>query len=420
MKRLLAGVDAGLARARDVAGSVDAIGVDSWGLDYGLFDAAGRLTGAPCHYRHPRSQRGHDGCALPAEALFAVTAAQALPVNTVYQLSDEARHQPERHAGARLLMVADMVNRHLAGGFAAELTLARTSGLVDAGTGDWSGAICAGIGVDPGLLPPIVPAGTRLGGLRAALAEPLGWGPVPVIAVAAHDTASAVAALDLADGSGFLICGSWSLIGVERDRIDRRPAVLAAGFGNEGGLAGRSFLVRSLNGLHLVQKLRESWMRRSGEALDYAALSRAAAGSATAAAIDPGDAAFFNPPDMVAAIAGYCARTGQAVPGDAGGLARAVYNGLAAEAAAAVAALEGLIGEPLPGLRLCGGGARDALLCDLIAGATGKPVGVGPIEASAWGNALVQLIALGAVPSLEAGRRLVADATREAVAHAGG
>ena len=181
--------------------------------------------------------------------------------------------------------------------------------------------------------------------------------------------------------------------------------------------------MRSLNGLHLVQRLQESWLRRTGEDLSFVKLSRAAAevaGPAASVAIDPADPDFFNPPDIVEAIMGFCARTGQEIRRTPGLLARAVYNGLATEAAAAVGTLESLLGRPLPALRLCGGGARDALLCELITTATGKAVSVGPIEASAWGNALVQLIGLGAVPSLQEGRRLVERARQGSVAHAGG
>lgn len=404
---LLAEIEAGLRKAQETFGPMDSIGVDSWGLDYGLYDATGRLNGEPLHYRHPRSQQVGD-LALPPEALFAATGAQELSVDTLHQLTGEARHMPERHTGAkRLLMMADIVNHHLTGAFRSELTLARTSGLIDAWTNLWSTELCERLGLPHHLLQPIIQAGEAYGTLRADLAKHLGWGSVPVIAVAAHDTASAVAALGLEDGSGFLICGSWSLIGAEQDRIDTRPAVLEAGFGNEGGVEGRSFLVRSLNGLHLVQKLRDSWQRRTGQDVDFATISRVAAAAPDTPAIEPSKGVFFNPPDMVEAISKSLGLHGTDIADDLGRLTLAIYKGLAAEIGVAVRSLETLKQRSLPALKLCGGGAKDELLCRLVADATGKPLRIGPIESSAWGNALMQLIGLGLVKSLEDGRRLV-------------
>ncbi|MFO1210421.1 MAG: FGGY-family carbohydrate kinase [Amaricoccus sp.] len=401
--RILDGVLAGLRRAQAAAGRIDAIGVDSWGLDYALLDADGAPATEPFHYRHPRSRRGFDACPVPAEAAFARTGCQILPVNTIYQLADEAVRAPARHAGAaHLLMFADLVCHHLTGEVRAERTLARTSGLLTE-AGAWSAELCDAIGLDRRLLPPLVEPGQVYGHLR----PDLGLGPVPVIAVAAHDTASAVAALALGEESGFVILGSWSLVGAETGKVDRRPAVRDAGFGNEGGIA-RPFLVRSLNGLHLVRKLRDS-LRRRGTDLAFPEIARLAAGASAGPAIDPADPAFFDPPDMVEALA---ARCGRAVADDPGAAARAVYAGLAAEVAAAITALERLRGRALAELRVCGGGAQDALLCDLIAATTGKPLVVGPIEATAWGNAVVQLLGLGALPSLDAGRRLVERSAR--------
>ena len=408
---LLAGVDEGLRRARVVGGPVDSIGVDSWGLDYALFTAEGTLVGEPHHYRHARSARGFRLFPGGAADLFATTGAQDLPVNTLFQLHDEARHHPERHRGAtRLLMMADVVNHHLTGMFRSEVTLARTSGLLEAATDAWSRVLCDRAGIPFGLLQPTIRAGERYGTLRPGLAEPLGWGPVPVMAVAAHDTASAVAALRLEDGSGFLICGSWLLFGVEQEGINTCDAVRRAGFGNEGGVQGRTFLVKSLDGLHLIRKLRTSWRGRYGEDLSFAEISRRAAEARPAPGarvIDPADPLFFDPPDMIAALGKAFAQRGEPAPVEVGGLALTVYAGLAAKVAAAVQDLEAVLGRTLPALTLCGGGAQDPLLRSLVAEATGKPLRLGPVEASAWGNAMMQLRGLGVVKSLDEGRRLI-------------
>lgn len=404
-------VEESLRRCSAEVGALDSIGVDSWGLDYALLDHAGGIVEEPCHYRHPRSQRGRDALPLAPEELYAISGAQDLPVNTVCQLFDQSWHAPETLArSSGLLMMADVVNHHLTGKLRSELTLARTSGLVDARTEDWSVELCQRLGLPQRMLQPIIRPAEVYGTLRSDLAGRLGLGPVPVISVAAHDTASAVAALDLADGGGFVICGSWSLIGLERCAPDLDDAVRAAGFGNEGGLGGRTFMIKSLNGLHLIQKLRATWQQRDGRPVTFAGIAdqvMKAARLDDTPAIDPSDPLFFNPPDIIEAIRRSCARNGAFPPYDLGGLALAIYNGLASEIGSAVRTIEQLTGRSLPSLTLCGGGARDAVLCDRIAVQAGKTVRIGPIEASSWGNALVQLLGLGQIKSLEEGRALV-------------
>jgi len=386
--------------------------VDTWGLDYALLDRTGAPLVEPHHYRHPRSQRGRDAFPLSARELFAIAGTQDIPVNTIYQLFDESRHHPDRvtHSDA-LLMMADLVNFHLTGHARTELTLARTSGLVDALTGDWSSALCSQLNLPRHLLQPIVRAGETCGELRRTLAEQLELPRVPVIAVASHDTASAVASLALGDGSGFLICGSWSMIGVERPDVDLSEAVRLAGFGYEGGGLGKPYLITSLSGLHLIQKLRSAWRDLSGETIEFAEISlRArdiAASDDRVPSIDPGDPLFFNPDNLVVAIREFFARSGTPAPSGIGALALSIYRGLVGEICLAVSRLEALLGSRLPALKMCGGGTRDALFCEMVAKSVGRPLYVGPTEASAWGNALVQLIGLGAIRSLDEGRRII-------------
>jgi rhamnulokinase len=405
----------GLRLAALAGGRIDAIGIDSWGVDYALLDGAGEPVVTPHHYRHPRSQRGRDAFPLEPSEAFAITGAQDLAVNTIYQLFDEARHFPDRHAKAdALLMMADLVNHFLTGEKRCNVTLARTTGLLDIAAGTWSDGLRARLGLPRHLLQPIALPGEICGRLRPELAAPLGWADVPVIAVAAHDTASAVAALPLDDGSAFLILGSWSLIGIEQAAPSLGEPVRLSGFGNEGGTEGRSILVKSLNGLHLIQKLRASWRQQTGEDVDYAAMSvraAAAAEAGTALEIDPSDPCFFNPEDMVAAIADHCARTGREMPQGIGALALAIYRGMAAEIAATLTRLEQEIGSSIPALRVCGGGGQDAGFCAFLAEVLQRPVVVGPIEASSWGNAMLQLVGLGAIPSVREGRALIARST---------
>jgi rhamnulokinase len=237
---------------------------------------------------------------------------------------------------------------------------------------------------------------------------------VPVIACAAHDTASAVAALSLDDGSAFLICGSWSLIGIEHEKPLTTEAAQCAGFGNEGGVEGRTFLVKSLNGLQLIQKLRTAWRSRTGADIDFGAISqfaRAALRRNDVPAIVPSDPLFFNPADVIEAMTQFFALKDTQVRDEIGWLASSIYKGLAAEVGHAARSIEDMLGHPIPGFKLCGGGAQDGLLCELVAAALKRPVRIGPIEASAWGNAMVQLMGLGLVKSLDEGRRLVEGST---------
>jgi len=401
---------AGLRRAQALVGSVDAIGIDSWGLDYALLDDEGAPIAPPYHYRNARSLRGHAACPLTEDELFAITGAQVLPVNTVFQLFDEVRNHPERFAGhPRLLMMADVASHFLTGVARSELTLARTSGLLDQ-DGRWSHKIMETLDLPADIFQPLIRPGEIYGYLRPDIGKPLGWGPIPVISVAAHDTASAVAGLPLGADEAFVICGSWALVGAEAQSCDPDPAILQAGFGYEGGTEGTPFLVRSLNGLHLINGLRRAWMKKTGNELTFAQIGAAVADCAELdiPAIDTTDPVFFHPDDVIAAVNAHHAGHGRPSIEDPGALALSIYKGLVADISASLAFLELRLGSRFSRIRVCGGGGQDATLCALLAKTIGRQVVVGPIEASAWGNALMQLVGIGCVKSLAEGRSIVA------------
>ncbi len=408
--RLLDEIRTGLQLAAARYGGIDSIGVDSWGVDYVLIDDEGGFDLSPFHYRHPRSQRGYDRFPVAPEKMFDRTGSQILPVNTAYQLFSALRDGPEKIAAKRrLVLIADAVNYFLTGEVAIDTTLARTTGLLNV-LGEWDEAICREAGVPSSLFPPVEQPGKIRGWLRLELQEQSGLGRTPVVTVAGHDTASAVCALPLQARDAFLICGSWSILGCERPRPVMSQEARRAGFGNEGGVEGRPIFLRSLNGLHLLQKLRAAWSQQMGHEIGFAAMSAAAAArGGSSVAVDPSDKAFFNPPDIVAAIEAACREV--AGSGDIGLLALAIYRGLAKNVAESLAAMESLTGEAVAGLRVCGGGGQDALLCQLVADSTGRVVSVGPIEASAWGNALMQLVGIGEVKDLAAARKLVEKST---------
>jgi len=410
---LLRHVDAALeAAAKATRGRLHGIGVDSWGLDYGLVDGTGRLLVPPYHYRNERGRRGQEAGTLFREEIFRRSGAQDLGINTVYQLLDECRQHTERIRGAeRLLMMADFVNHHLTGVARSEWTLARTSGLAALNSQDWDSDLCGRLGIPTRLLSPIMRAGDTIGCLRAPLAAAAGLDEVPVLAVAAHDTASAVAALPLRAGDAFLVCGSWSMLGVEvpEGRLDE-PA-RQAGFALEGGVKGHASLIHSVNGLHLIQKLRSDWQSRTGADISFAGIAasaRSAFARGVQGEVDPDDAAFFDPPHIIDLILKTCAAKGQDIPMEIGALALAVYRGLAQQIRQGIHRLS-LLGHPVHSIALCGGGARDDTFCRIVADVTGLVVRVGPVEASTYGNAILQLMGLGLIPSLSAGRQLVAN-----------
>ncbi|KQT46361.1 hypothetical protein ASG43_12130 [Aureimonas sp. Leaf454] len=404
-------VDHGLRIAAASVDRIHSIGVDSWGLDYALLGKDGEPIVPPYHYRHPRSLRGFADCRISRERIFSVTGAQVLAVNTVFQLHDEIGRHPDRFDRATaLLMMADLINHHLTGACRNATTLARTSGLLEVDGRSWSRSLLGLLGVPESIVSPLVEPGDIYGHLRPDLCAALNWSCVPVAAVAAHDTASAVVGLPLGEDDAFVIGGSWSLIGAEVDRPIADEALFAEGFGIEGGAGASTFLVKSFNGLHLVQKLRAAWSARLGRTISFAdiAASAEAVRHADIAPIDPSDPAFFDPADVVAAANAFHRRHGQPALDSVGALAISIYKGLVRDLSGGLRFLEARRGRPFERVRLCGGGALDAVFASLLADGLGRIVVVGPVEASAWGNAVMQLRALRLVASVEEGRRLIA------------
>lgn len=413
---LMQQVEAGLRAAVATGANIASVGVDSWGLDFGLLDQAGNLLADPFHYRDARSQRGYQAGRFADAELAAQTQAQVLSVNTLFQLIDDLDKRPaDMQRAARLLMMADLVNHHLTGLARNELTLARTSGLHSWQDQGWSTAICAKAAIPQRLFDhPVMPA-TMLGPLRPDLAARCGIGRVPVITVAGHDTASALYALPLRKGEAGLIAGSWNVVGYETTSPPPRPQ--DAGFGIEGGAEGRALVTRSLDGFLLLRRLRADLAADGGGGPDYAALSamaRDALAQGCPQALDTTDPALLAADRFSDACARQFQRRGIPAPSGAGALALSLYLGLVARVVDGIARIEQLTGTPVSTLRIGGGGSQDRFFCDLLAAQLNRPVIAGPTEASATGNALFQLMGLGRLPSLDAARAVVdrSDMTR--------
>ncbi len=412
--RLWHEIKIGLARyAAEAAGPPAGIGVDTWGVDFGLLDGAGRLLGNPYHYRDARTDgmpEQVDRAVAPAE-LYARTGIQRMSINTIYQLVSLRRAQdPQLAAAETLLLMPDLFHYWLTGRKVAEYTMATTTQMFDARERDWARPLLARLDLPVDILPaPVVP-GTLLGALRPDLAAEVGLpGTPPVIATASHDTAAAIAAVPgLDDRSAYISSGTWSLVGVETDQPILTERARTLNFTNEGGVNGTICLLKNVGGLWLLQECRRAWQRAGRDYGWPDLLALAAEAPPLVSLIDPDAPEFLHPADMPAAIRDYCRRTGQPMPATVGALARCCLESLALKYRWVVTALEELVGRRLETIRVVGGGSQNALLCRLTADATGRVVVAGPVEATALGNVLVQAVATGALPDIAAGRRAVA------------
>jgi rhamnulokinase len=399
------------AGAAEVAG----LGIDTWGVDYGLLDEEGALLGNPVHYRDGRTD-GMPGQVLakvPADELYAITGIQQLPFNTICQLAAAAA-TPELAAARTLLMIPDLLSYWLTGEVGAEVTNASTTQLYDVRAQAWATSLMARVGIPPGIFPPLRRPGDTIGDLLPGIAAEAGFpGPVPVLAVGSHDTASAVAGVP-AQGPDFayISCGTWSLVGMELPGPVLSEASCRANFTNETGIDGTIRYLRNVMGLWLLQESVRAWSSRGAEA-DLGTLLAAAAGApALRAVVDPDGPEFLAPGDMPTRIAHACRRTGQDPPADPGATVRCILDSLALAHRRALAEAQELTGRHVDTVHIVGGGARNALLCQLTADACGLPVVAGPVEAAALGNVLVQARALGAAPDDLGGMRRLLRGTQ--------
>ena len=395
---IYAGVLDGLRSAGRDAGRLDGIGIDSWAVDYGLLDADGALLGNPVHYRDGRhaSSIAAVHAVVPPDELYRINGLQHLPFNTVFQLAAR-RGTPQLTAARRLLLIPDLLTHWLTGSVGAEATNASTTGLLDAATGEWCWGLIDRLDLPRPVFPPVTLPGDRLGELREDVLEETGLaGPVPVIAVGSHDTASAVVGVPAAgDRFAYISCGTWSLVGVELDAPVLSEESRTAGFTNERGVDGTVRYLRNVMGLWLLQETQRTWAA-SGLPADLTELLAAAAQvPGFSALVDPDDPRFLPPGDMPARIAEACVRAGQTPPQGQAETVRCILDSLALAYRRTVRRAAELSGRGVEVVHLVGGGARNELLCRLTADACGVPVLAGPVEAAALGNALVQARAAG-------------------------
>ena len=389
---------------------LDGIGIDTWGVDFGLLGSDGALVDNPRHYRDSRTSGMIEKtlAVVPREEIFAETGIQFMPLNTLYQLhAMRLSGSPALHSATRLLFMPDLFNYWLTGEMRAEVSIASTSQFYNPIKKQWSGGLFRRLDLPERILPEMVLPGTRLGTLLPEIAESSGLScGVPVYATACHDTASAVAAVP-AEGDGwcYISSGTWSLMGVELNAPVINEQSLEANFTNEVGAGNKIRFLKNIAGLWLLQECRRAWAME-GREYSYEELSKlAGAAPSEGALIDPD--AFPEPGRMPERIADYCRSRGCQTPNQPGGMTRLILESLAATYRKVLDNLETLLGRPIDRVHIVGGGSRNRLLNQLAANATGRTVIAGPAEATAAGNILVQAIGAGDVSGLAEARQIV-------------
>jgi rhamnulokinase len=387
------------------------IGVDTWGVDFGLLGASGEVLGNPYHYRDSRTNGVMENAfkRVSREKIFQATGIQFMPINSLYQMLAmvEAKDSALRNA-ATLLFVPDIFNYLFTGQRKSEFSIASTSQMYDMRKNAWATGMLGQLGIPTGILPEVVPSGTVLGPLLKDVADECACGQIPVIAPAVHDTASAVAAVPSeGDDWCYISSGTWSLMGVEIAEPIINDKSLKYNYTNEGGVGGKIRFLKNIMGMWLVQECRRHF-RKEGYEHSYAELTQMAArAKGLGALIDPDYAPFLSPGEIPLKIEQFCKETRQKTPATRGDFVRACLDSLALTYRRTLEGLEDILGRKIKVIHIVGGGCQNELLNQMTANATGRPVIAGPIEATAMGNILVQAMAIGQIKDLTEARSIV-------------
>lgn len=388
---------------------VASVGVDAWGVDYGLL-RNGELLESPVTYRDPSRKRGFTVATRvwdPA-MLYSATGAATHEIYSLYALFDDSIERPELLERAdRMLMIPDIFHRLLSGSDVSEYTAATSTGMFDLRGANWASDLLRTIGIPLGLLPTVVPAGTQLGGLRLDDLES-GLRGTRVIMPASHDTSSAVLAVPDTDSSTlFISSGTWSLTGVVRAHALIDEDARARDLTNEGAYGGDALLLENVAGLWVLQECRRQW-QREGVDIDYESIvDLARAVPSLRSFVDVAEEQFLSPGDMPSRIRAACRRDGMQVPETPGEIARVVIDSLALAYRSAVDNITAVTGEEITSISVVGGGVRNSLLQSATAAATGLPVRCWSAESSALGNVIAQLISLGELAGMAEAQELI-------------
>lgn len=412
--RLFYEIKQGIIKAK-IAGGFDSIGIDTWGVDFGLIDSEGKLMENPVHYRDARTVGLVDEAfkTMPKEKLYGITGIQFMELNTLFQLISLKKYRPCMLERAdKMLFMPDLFGYMLTGKMCAEYSIASTSQLIDLDKKTWSKEILDAFGIKESVFAPLVQPGTVLGELSKEVCEECGVDPVPVISVCGHDTQSAITSVPCEDGDfAFLSSGTWSLFGTELDKPIVNETSMNINITNEGGFDGSTGFLKNIIGLWLIQESRRQW-KREGKEYSYADLEKLAlAAEPFKCFIDPDAPEFVPHGNIPERVREFCRKTGQFVPETVGEIMRCIYESLAMKYRLTFEKLRECTERDYPVIHVIGGGTKDGLLCQMTANSCDRTVKAGPIEATVMGNVAVQLMSDGSVKNIGQARKIVADSS---------
>lgn len=395
------------------SGNLRGVGIDTWGVDFGLIDESGALIGDPNAYRDPRGARGMTAfhAKYGERVAFDITGIANQEYNTIYQLYSMAADNDARLLNAdKLLLMPDLLGYMLCGETSCEYTHATTTQMLDSKTSNWSAQIVEMLGIEASLLPSLQRSGEIKGSIKPSILREAGIEyDVPVICVGGHDTASAIASLPVENENyAFISSGTWSLMGILPNHPIINDFVYANGFSNEGTVTGDTRLLQNIMGLWIIQNCKKQWDETQSISWDDV-VGAARAAKPFVCVIDVNDKVFFDAGDMIGRIQRYCEETNQYVPQSIGQIARIVFESLAMCYKRAFDVLQTLYGKKIEVLHILGGGSQNELLNQLTANAVRRPVISGPVEATAIGNLMMQLMATGAVKTHEERMQVVKE-----------
>ena len=409
--RLFYEIKQGIVKAK-IAGGFDSIGIDTWGVDFGLIDKNGRLLENPVHYRDKRTSGLVEESfkSVPRQKMYDITGIQFMELNKLFQLISLKKQRPEMLERAdKMLFMPDLFAYFLTGKMCSEYSIASTSQLIDINTRTWSKELLDAFGIKESLFAPLTEPGTQLGNLSKEICEECGVESVPVISVCGHDTQSAITAVPCESGDfAFLSSGTWSLFGTELQKPIVNETSLKINITNEGGFGGTTGFLKNIIGLWLIQESRRQW-QREGKDYSYADLEKLALSEEPFKCfIDPDAPEFVPQGNIPERVREFCRKTGQYVPESVGEIMRCIYESLAMKYRMTFEKLCECTGKDYPVIHVIGGGTKDGLLCRMTASSCGKTVKAGPIEATVMGNVAVQLMSDGTIGSISEARKAVA------------
>jgi rhamnulokinase len=407
-EEIKSGLRQAAARSNELGRDIQSIGIDSWAVDYGLIDSNGDLISDPVSYRDRRTATAMSEVfeRVPSRTIFERTGIQFQSFNTVYQLWSE---REKLGNASKMLLLPDLINFFLTGRAGTEFTNATTTQMVNASSGTWDANLLERLGLPAQILTDVIPAGTDLGKLKPEIAVELGMPGVHVIATATHDTASAVAAAPITQDWAYISSGTWSLIGVERDKVLINCEAERQNFTNEGGACQTFRFLKNVMGLWILERCRNEWKERGVDVTYDALISGLSEYDGFTTFIYPDDDRFLNPPSMIGAMREQSKETGQEFDGSPVVMAKIIFDSLAFRYASVLKSIESITGRRINAVQILGGGGRNSYLNQMTANASGLKVRAGLPEATVVGNVLVQSISAGRFGSLSEARSHVAE-----------